>query len=194
MIDEQTPVLIGVAQATLRDLDPRDAQSPPELLEQTARAAVADAGGPDRALSDLDTIALAPPVGWRTPNPPRVLAERLGARPAQELLLALGGEMPFTYLDHVAGEIAAGRARSALIAAPTTSGRCGELARRGSGSTGLTRRPGPRRPSERRLRGPPTMRSATASTAPRRSTRSSKTRCARVAGSTWSRIGSGSAV
>jgi len=116
VIDEQTPVLVGVAQATLRDVDPRDAQSPPELLEQTARAAVADAGGPDRALADLDTIALAPPVGWRTPNPPRVLAERLGARPAQELLLALGGEMPFTYMDHVAGEIAAGRARSALIA------------------------------------------------------------------------------
>jgi len=116
VIDEQTPVLVGVAQVTLRDVDPREAESPSVLLERMARAAADDAQVPQRALADLDTLALVPPIGWRTPNPPRVLSERLGARPAQELLLALGGEMPFTYLDHVAGEIATGRSRSALIA------------------------------------------------------------------------------
>jgi acetyl-CoA C-acetyltransferase len=113
--DDHTPVLVGVSQASLRDLDPREAPSPSLWLEATARAALADAGVGDRALAELDTVAVASPVGWRTSNPARALSERLGARPARELLLAVGGEMPLTFLDHLAGEIAAGRARSGLV-------------------------------------------------------------------------------
>jgi acetyl-CoA C-acetyltransferase len=115
VIDDATPVLVGVSQATLRDVDPREAPSPPQWLETTARAAIADAGASASALAELDTIALAPPIGWRSANPVRALGQRLGARPARELLLAVGGEMPLTFVDHVAGEIAAGRARSALV-------------------------------------------------------------------------------
>ena len=116
MSDDQTPVLVGVAQETLRDVDPREAPSPSAWLEATARAALADAGVADDALSELDTLAMAPPIGWRTANPVRALGQRLGARPSRELLLAIGGEMPLTFLDHIAGEIRAGRARSVLIA------------------------------------------------------------------------------
>jgi acetyl-CoA C-acetyltransferase len=113
--DERNPVLVGVAQQTLRDVDPGEAPSPAEWLETTVRAALADAGAPDRALGEIDTLAMPPPIGWRTANPVRALGARLGARPHRELLLAVGGEMPLTFVDHLAGEIRAGRARSGLI-------------------------------------------------------------------------------
>lgn len=116
MNDERTPVLVGVAQETLRDVDPREAPTPPAWLEACARAALADAGAPERALGELDTLALAPPVGWRASNPVRALSQRLDARPRREQLLAVGGEMPLRFLEYAAGEIRAGRARSVLIA------------------------------------------------------------------------------
>jgi acetyl-CoA C-acetyltransferase len=114
--DDRTPVLVGVAQETLRDVEPSEAPSPPEWLEATVRAALADAGVGQRALSELDMLGMAPPVGWRTANPVRALCQRLGAHPRRELLLAIGGEMPLTFLDHAADQIRAGRARSVLIA------------------------------------------------------------------------------
>jgi acetyl-CoA C-acetyltransferase len=113
---ERTPVLIGVAQHTQRDLPPEQAPSAPEMLERAARAALADAGAAARAAAALELVCVVSPVGWRALNPPRVLAERLGASSAQVATTAVGGEMPLRYVDHCAREIAAGRLSSALVA------------------------------------------------------------------------------
>jgi acetyl-CoA C-acetyltransferase len=113
---ERTPVLVGVAQYTQRDVSLEQALSAPDMLERAARDAFADAGAGSQAAAGLDAVTVLPPVGWRALNPPQVLAERLGATSARCSLAAVGGEMALRYVDHCAREIAAGRMRSALVA------------------------------------------------------------------------------
>jgi acetyl-CoA C-acetyltransferase len=60
-------------------------------------------------------VGVVPAFGWRAPNPPRALADRIGARSARAALMAYGGEMPLRFVDHCAREIRAGRLRSALV-------------------------------------------------------------------------------
>jgi acetyl-CoA C-acetyltransferase len=109
-------VLIGAAQWTLRSDDVRSAPDPVTMLQRVARAAADDAGIGEQTLARVDTIALADVIGWRVRNGPRLLAQRLGAQPALELTSGIGGEAPLVLLGHVAGEIAAGRSRLALLA------------------------------------------------------------------------------
>ena len=78
MRDERAPVLIGVAQRSVRpgdapagDLPLEGASDPLALLEAAARAALADAGVGRDGLASLDTIGLVDVLGWtrelRTP-------------------------------------------------------------------------------------------------------------------------------
>jgi acetyl-CoA C-acetyltransferase len=114
--DDQRPVLVGVAQQSLRDAEPASAPGPLAMLEQVARGAAQDAGVGARVLQELDTLALVEVVLWRPRNGPRLLAERLGARPRRELVTATGGEIPITLLNELARRIAAGESRAALVA------------------------------------------------------------------------------
>ena len=116
MNDEQRPVLVGVAQACIRDAEPASAPDPLALLEQVARAAAADSGAGARALRELDSVAIVEVMGWRPKNGPRLLAERLGASPRREILTATGGEIPITLVNDLARRIAAGEVRVALVA------------------------------------------------------------------------------
>src|SRR5262245_28451933 len=86
------------------------------MLERVARDAARDAGLADAALAGLDSVAVVDGVGWRPANAPRLLAERIGARPRREALSAIGGEMPVRVLNELAREIGAGRSRLALLA------------------------------------------------------------------------------
>jgi acetyl-CoA C-acetyltransferase len=115
--DERAPVLVGVAQWTCRDADPRDALEPLAAVERVARDAARDAGAGERALRELDAVALVSPMGWHPRNGPRLIAERLGARPAQEWLGAVGGESPLRLVNGLAERIAAGELRSGLVIA-----------------------------------------------------------------------------
>jgi acetyl-CoA C-acetyltransferase len=112
---ERTPVLVGVAQVTQRDLPLDEALSAPDLLERVARAACEDAGAGARGLAGLELVGMVATIGWRNLNPAQLLADRLGASSARAVLTAVGGEMPLRFVDHVAREIAAGRLRSALV-------------------------------------------------------------------------------
>ena len=116
MKDDQRPVLVGVAQSCLRDAEPASAPGPLQLLEGVAHAAAEDSGAGRRALRELDTLAIVEVVAWRPKNAPRLLAEKLGATPASELLTATGGELPITLVNELARRIAAGKARVALVA------------------------------------------------------------------------------
>jgi acetyl-CoA C-acetyltransferase len=86
------------------------------MLEQVARGAAADAGLGERVLTEIDTLAVVQVAGWRARNGPRLLAEKLGAHPAREIVTAVGGEMPITLVNHIAGLVSEGRVRVALIA------------------------------------------------------------------------------
>lgn len=114
--EDMRPVVVGVAQAVERDVDPRDAASPLAMLGQVASAAAADSGAGDRALAALDAVAVIDVAAWRAENPPRMLAEALGARPERELVSGVGGEAAIALFNDLALEIAAGRSRVALLA------------------------------------------------------------------------------
>jgi len=114
--DDCTPVLVGVAQLSLRDASFEGASEPIAMLERVARDAAEDAGQGDLLLRSLDSVAIVNVLGWRAPNPAAFLAERLGAKPKRTVLTGTGGETPLVLLAHVAAEIEAGRSRAALVA------------------------------------------------------------------------------
>jgi acetyl-CoA C-acetyltransferase len=114
--EDRLPVLIGVSQWIQRDVEAAEVPEPLLTLEGLARAAAADARGGERLLAAADTIGLVPVAGWSPANAPRLLAERLGAKPACEWLTGTGGEMPLRLVNAAAERIAAGRSRVALLA------------------------------------------------------------------------------
>lgn len=116
MADERSAVLVGAAQLTQRDADPHEAPGPLAMLAQVAREAAEDAGAGDSALRALDTLGVVQVVGWGARNGPRLLAEAIAAKPARELVTAIGGELPVTLVNHIAQRIADGEVRVALVA------------------------------------------------------------------------------
>jgi acetyl-CoA C-acetyltransferase len=122
MADSRDVVLIGAAQLCERPRDDRDLGAelarigrPMDLLERVARAAGEDAGIGARALARLDTVALVQIMGWAARNPPRALAERLGAAPVRELTTGVGGETPLVLVNDVARRIARGESELAFV-------------------------------------------------------------------------------
>ena len=94
MSDERTPVLVGAGQLIEREEDPRAALDPLSMLLRISRKAAEDAGAAPGALADLDVVGLVNIAGWRAKNPPRALAESLGARPSQELVAVTDPRAP----------------------------------------------------------------------------------------------------
>ena len=80
----RTPVLIGAAQFSQRDVTLDSAASPVEMFDRIAREAAAAArpDDPKRLLASLDAIALTNTIGWTPQNPCRLIAEALGAEPS----------------------------------------------------------------------------------------------------------------
>src|SRR5690606_5898777 len=89
MDETRTPVLIGCGQITQREKDPAAARAPMDLTADAARAAAEDTGAGAALLAALDTVVMirsfsdtswrfTSPFGRYT-NPPRSLANRLGA-------------------------------------------------------------------------------------------------------------------
>ena len=123
--DERTPVLVGCGQVTQRESDPRAALAPLDLMAQAARLAADDSGAGARLLRSLDSIAVirlfadtaprfACPFG-RYANPPRSLANRLGASPRQRVYTHPGGNMPQWCLNRLGEAVARGEIGAALV-------------------------------------------------------------------------------
>jgi acetyl-CoA C-acetyltransferase len=116
MIDDNTPVLVGVGQHTVRD-EPLDALSTPmDLMEQAALAAAEDALAPTLWLEDIDALVVVKSFREPMRNSPAVLAARLGATSADTYLTPDGGEAPQYLVNRYADAIARGEARSVLLA------------------------------------------------------------------------------
>ena len=120
MTDDRTPVLIGAGQVTQRDIDPAQAKEPLALLVDAALGAAQDAGADTRLLARADTVAVVNILSWHYGNAPGLVAERLGAHPAQEIYTTVGGNTPQFLINEVAAQIAAGRVRLALLAGAET--------------------------------------------------------------------------
>ena len=116
MSEDLTPVLVGAGQFTQRDVELEAAREPLVLMVEASRRAAADAGAGERLLADVDSVAVVNILGWQYSNPPRLLAEQLGAHPAEELYSGVGGNTPQWLVNETAAKIAGGRVGLALIA------------------------------------------------------------------------------
>lgn len=113
---EVTAVLVGGGQCVQRDPRPDALAGPVEMMAAAARQAAEEAGPGGRIFSRIDAVGIVDVLAWRPRNAARLLAEAVGARPTLELVTTLGGESPLLLLNHVVGEIQAGRVRAALLA------------------------------------------------------------------------------
>lgn len=115
MNEAHTPVIVGTAQLVDREADVDRHTEPLEMLARMAEGAAEDAGGGKALLSKLDTVALVGIAGWNPDNAPNLVATRIGASPARELITGTGGQVGVSLLNHVASEIVAGRSQLAFV-------------------------------------------------------------------------------
>jgi len=114
--DARTPILIGVGQLTQRDVEPTRALEPVAMMEAAARIAAEDAGAGDRLLRAVDRVAAVNVFCFPYGNVPRLLAERVGAHPVEELYTTIGGNTPQWLVNLMAARITAGEADVVLLA------------------------------------------------------------------------------
>ncbi|MCW2753764.1 MAG: acetyl-CoA acetyltransferase [Marmoricola sp.] len=120
-----TPVLVGIAQHSEQLGDPGyEGLVPVAMAQRAATLALADAGVPaDR----VDVLACTrqfdasvpgfPTVLGGPDNFPRALAHRLGADPARCIYAVAGGQSPQQLVTELAGAVADGSARIAMVVA-----------------------------------------------------------------------------
>lgn len=126
-LDDRTPVIVGVGEASERITDPDyRGLSPVELAAEAARAALADTGVDAAAVvAGIDTVAAtrqfenstpgAPAPLGRSDNFPRSVANRIGATPRRAILEVGGGQSPQHLVTEMCRTIAAGDSEAALI-------------------------------------------------------------------------------
>ena len=126
--DPRTPVLVGCGQITDATSQPSSERSPSAFVAQAVRAALADACGEHAPAlaARLGAIAVlrffsessprfAQPFG-RSSNPPRSVADRVGASAATEFAYTeVGGNMPQYLVNSYAERIARGELDAALV-------------------------------------------------------------------------------
>ena len=124
-MDDRTPIIIGVGEASERiDASDYAALSPVELASRAAAAAVADAGGRGVAAAIQAIAAIrqfevsgpnaVAPFG-KSDNFPRSVARRIGADPARAILEPVGGQGPQHLVNELAQAIGRGDLGLALI-------------------------------------------------------------------------------
>ena len=109
-IDPRTPVIVGVSQLLAQD----DEGSPIDLMVEAIGLAEADAGSAGLARS-AQIIGVVPVVSWRYYDPSVLVAEAIGATPAERWYPPMGGNSPQTLANKAARAIAAGDADIAVL-------------------------------------------------------------------------------
>jgi acetyl-CoA C-acetyltransferase len=112
VLDDTTPIIVGIGEFTYRDKDPSRGLEPIQLMERAVRAASNDSG---LALEQIDSLDVVSCHSWPYTDPPRLLAERLGCKPAQYTYGETGGETPVRFIHEAALRIATGEARVAVV-------------------------------------------------------------------------------
>ena len=141
-MDDRTPVLIGVAEASERIDEPTwRGLSPADLAGAAAAAALADAHAREPLASHIDVVAAVrqfetsspraeAPFG-RADNFPRAVARRIGASPARAILEPVGGPGPQHLVNEFARAIARGEAEMVLLCGAEAISTIRHLASRG---------------------------------------------------------------
>jgi acetyl-CoA C-acetyltransferase len=125
-VDDDTPVIIGVGEASERIGEPTwEGLSPADLAGRAAAAALADAGAREPLAAHIDVVAgvrqfetsgprVEAPFG-RADNFPRAVARRIGADPARAILEPVGGQGPQHLVNEFARAIARREAGMVLL-------------------------------------------------------------------------------
>ena len=127
-MEDSTPILVGAGQFIEKDVPPEKALPPVGIAGEAAKAALADSGIGDRLSRHIDTVVsiriildstnrprLEIPFG-RAENPPRSVAQRIGANPVSAIYGNVGGNTPQMYINEVAERISNKEIDVALIA------------------------------------------------------------------------------
>ena len=143
VIQDQTPVIIGVGQSSERIGEAAYRQmSPMDLAAEALRVAISDSGaGPKDLAKAIDTVAAIRQFEISTPgakapfgksnNPPRSISRRVGADPDRAILEVVGGQGPQDLVGELAAEIAAGRSQCAAIVGAEAISTMLDLGKRG---------------------------------------------------------------
>jgi acetyl-CoA C-acetyltransferase len=126
MDENRIPVLVGCGQITQREADPRAAAGPMDLTAEAVRRAAEDSGAGAKLLAALDTIVLLrsfSDTSWRfrspfggPKNPPKSLANRIGATSAKRLVYTHpGGNMPQWCINRLFEMVTRGEVAAALV-------------------------------------------------------------------------------
>jgi acetyl-CoA C-acetyltransferase len=115
--EERTPVLVGAGQLVQRDVDPREALSPVDMMVDVARRAAEDARLDAGKLEALDAVVALRVLGGGYADAARLLAERLGAASARTTYTPVGGNTGQKAVNETARAIVAGRGGFTLVAA-----------------------------------------------------------------------------
>jgi acetyl-CoA C-acetyltransferase len=114
-LDPWTPVIVGVGQVTERSTEPRGAD-PVSLAVRALGLAAEDTGVGESLLTGADSVGYVASVSWQYPDGAALIAEAVGARPAETVQTGLlGGDGPLRLLNDAAAEIATGRVSLALL-------------------------------------------------------------------------------
>jgi acetyl-CoA C-acetyltransferase len=126
MDETKTPVLVGCGQVTQREPDPAKALKPIDLTAEAVRRAAEDSGAGTALMAQLDTLVVLrsfSDTSWRfrspfggPKNPPRSLANRIGARSAKRLVYTHpGGNMPQWCINRLFEMVTRGEVEAALV-------------------------------------------------------------------------------
>src|SRR3990170_3385739 len=109
------PVIVGAGQYVNRSRDIADAVEPLEMMATVARAAEDDAGV-EGLIARIDSLQVVNIIAWPYVDTPGLLAERLGASPAQRVYTQpFGGDTPQKLINQTAESIVRGETRLALL-------------------------------------------------------------------------------
>ena len=111
--EDRIPVIVGVGEIVDRPKDIAAGLEPLTLLEQALRRAEADCGA--KLLGEIGSLDVVNFLSWRYRDPEKLLAARLGIKPAHCYYGPVGGESPIRYLHEAAQRIARGECSVAAV-------------------------------------------------------------------------------
>src|SRR5258707_4318567 len=111
--EDRIPVIVGVGEIVDRPKDLADGLEPLALLEQALKRAEVDSGA--KLLGELGSLDVVNFLSWRYRDPEKLLADRLGAKPAHCYYGPVGGESPIRYIQEAAKRIARGECSVAAV-------------------------------------------------------------------------------
>jgi acetyl-CoA acetyltransferase len=110
---DRIPVIVGVGEIANHPVELTAGLEPLTLLEAAVRRAGDDAGAP--LLHEIDSLEVVNFLSWRYRDPEKLLATRLGIKPAHCAYGAVGGESPIRFLHEAAKRIARGESKVAVV-------------------------------------------------------------------------------